>query len=391
MPLIQSIVGSRGKAICAAVLVSVAALAAVPLAGGEPPSIRDKRAEARAVLVQIRELDSRLEKSVEAYNLGRIKLERTERDLRTNDFELGVARRNLKRAEDRLAARVVDLYTSESSGSVLEIVLGARSLGDLLDRVETADRVADQDALVLAQVKTFHAGVREQRVRLKAARARQRELLAELERRKASINAQIAGRQRLLDSIKSEIVRLQAEERARQERLRQEALARLAAAKREARLARQQAARRHDDAPALEEAEPVVGAAAITPEGITVAPPSRYGGVVGIAMQYLGIPYKWGGASPAEGFDCSGFIMYVYAQVGVSLPHYAAAQYNYGVPVSKDQLEAGDLVFFDGLGHNGIYIGGGQFIHAPHTGDVVKISSLSDPWYTAKWVGARRL
>jgi cell wall-associated NlpC family hydrolase len=83
--------------------------------------------------------------------------------------------------------------------------------------------------------------------------------------------------------------------------------------------------------------------------------------------------------------------MYVYAQMGISLPHHAADQYNYGTPVSVDQLEAGDLVFFDGLGHVGIYIGGGQFIHAPHTGDVVKISSLSDSWYSATFVGARRL
>ena len=71
--------------------------------------------------------------------------------------------------------------------------------------------------------------------------------------------------------------------------------------------------------------------------------------------------------------------MYVYAQVGVSLPHNAAMQYGYGVSVSYDQLQPGDLVFFDGLGHAGIYIGGDQFIHAPHTGDVVKISSLYDP------------
>ena len=75
----------------------------------------------------------------------------------------------------------------------------------------------------------------------------------------------------------------------------------------------------------------VIGAAVETPEA-AIAPPSRYGGVVGIAMQYLGIPYLWGGASPASGFDCSGFAMYVYAQVGVSLPHHAASQYSYGVP-----------------------------------------------------------
>ena len=106
-------------------------------------------------------------------------------------------------------------------------------------------------------------------------------------------------------------------------------------------------------------------------------PPSQYGGVVGIAMQYLGTPYVWGGSSPG-GFDCSGLVAYAYAQVGVSLPHNAAAQYSYGTPVSYSDLQAGDLVFFSGLGHMGIYIGGGQFIHAPHTGDVVKISNMSD-------------
>jgi cell wall-associated NlpC family hydrolase len=131
-----------------------------------------------------------------------------------------------------------------------------------------------------------------------------------------------------------------------------------------------------------------VGASGYTPEGATVVPPSQYGGVVGIAMQYLGTPYVWAGASPG-GFDCSGFTSYVYAQVGVSLPHNAAAQYGYGTPVPYDQLQPGDLVFFDGLGHVGLYIGGGEFIHAPHTGDVVKISSLAE--YAGSFVGARRI
>ena len=122
----------------------------------------------------------------------------------------------------------------------------------------------------------------------------------------------------------------------------------------------------------------------------TVAPPSHYGGVVGVAMAQLGKPYVWGTAGPST-FDCSGLVVYSFAQVGVSLPHSSYALWNVGVYVSKDQLEPGDLVFFDGLGHVGIYIGGGQFIHAPHTGDVVKISSLSDGWYASSYVGARRI
>jgi peptidoglycan DL-endopeptidase CwlO len=101
------------------------------------------------------------------------------------------------------------------------------------------------------------------------------------------------------------------------------------------------------------------------------------------------VPYQWGGASPSTGFDCSGLTMYVFAQLGVQLPHYAAAQYGYGSPVPRDQLQPGDLVFFDGLSHVGIYIGNGQMVHAPETGDVVKITPLSD--FATSYVGARRV
>jgi cell wall-associated NlpC family hydrolase len=110
---------------------------------------------------------------------------------------------------------------------------------------------------------------------------------------------------------------------------------------------------------------------------------------VAIAERYLGAPYVWGGASPS-GFDCSGLVMYVYAQLGVRLPHFAAAQYRDGRHVRMDHLRRGDLVFFDSLDHVGIYIGGGRFIHAPHTGDHVRISSLSG-WYAENYVGATRV
>jgi cell wall-associated NlpC family hydrolase len=190
---------------------------------------------------------------------------------------------------------------------------------------------------------------------------------------KASIESQLGHQQRLLNSIRGQISQLLAAARAR-------ALASAAAANATYDAAQQAAA-------AAAAGDPF-GVTASTPDG-TVAPPSQYGGVVGIAMRYLGVPYVWGGASPS-GFDCSGLVMYVYAQVGVSLPHYTGAQWNVGVAVSRDDLQPGDLVFFDGLGHVGIYIGGNEFIHAPHTGTVVQISSMTG-YYSYNYVGARRI
>ncbi|HLK43767.1 MAG TPA: C40 family peptidase, partial [Thermoleophilia bacterium] len=109
---------------------------------------------------------------------------------------------------------------------------------------------------------------------------------------------------------------------------------------------------------------------------------------VAIAEQYIGVPYVYGGASPS-GFDCSGLTMYVYAQLGVSLPHNAAAQYESLPHISESQLQPGDLVFFFGLGHVAMYVGGGTLIQAPHTGTNVSYASLAS--MQSGYVGAARV
>ena len=96
------------------------------------------------------------------------------------------------------------------------------------------------------------------------------------------------------------------------------------------------------------------------------------------ALNQIGVPYKWGGASPETGFDCSGLMMWLWAQHGYSLPHFAASQYAHGAAGRiQSDLQIGDLVFFHELGHVGMYIGNGYVVHAPHTGDVVRIAPLS--------------
>jgi len=112
--------------------------------------------------------------------------------------------------------------------------------------------------------------------------------------------------------------------------------------------------------------------------------------VVDYAKRFRGVRYVYGGTTPRSGFDCSGFVRYVYAHFGIALAHSSYAQFDRGRRVARSALRPGDLVFFDGLGHVGIYVGNGRFIHAPHTGTRVRVEQLAG-WYSSRFVGARRL
>jgi cell wall-associated NlpC family hydrolase len=359
--------------------VFVAALAATPAAGD--PSIASKQAEAQSVMTQVQQLDSSLERVIQAYDLATVKLNKARAEFKANHVQLQIAKQSLKRAQAALSARIVSLYTSDGQNDSLEVLLGASSLDDLVNRFNTANRISAQDSHVLGQVTRLDREVKAREVRLKHAKAEAASLVQERASERASIQGQLSARRALLSSIQGEIAHLKAQEAARQAELRRELAARIAA----------QAQQAPAEALASTVAPPVDSSSSSSTGGSSIgtAPPPTHSSVVSIAEQYLGVPYRWGGASPS-GFDCSGLVMYVFAQVGVSLPHSSYAQYGMGSPVSRDQLQPGDLVFFDGLGHVGIYVGGGSFIHAPHTGDVVKISSISG-WYASTYVGARRI
>jgi cell wall-associated NlpC family hydrolase len=113
--------------------------------------------------------------------------------------------------------------------------------------------------------------------------------------------------------------------------------------------------------------------------------------VVKYARHFLGVRYSWGGISPRTGFDCSGLVRYVYGHFGIRLPHSSFADLWQGRHVARRHLHPGDLVFFGGASHVGIYVGGDRFIDAPHSGTVVQISTMADGWYGATYDGARRL
>ena len=323
------------------------------------------------MLAQINAMDAQLEKAVEAWNGANVRLGQIKHDLEVNRSRLETAKKNLASAQARVSERLVALYTTNSPDA-LSILLGASSLGDLIERLDSADRIAEEDARIAAEVTRYRNEVQSRQQALVKAESDQEKVVAERASQRASIQSQLAERQALYSSIKDQITQLEAAERERQARLAAQAKA---------------AAKNHQPAP---EPAPSSGSTGGSPTpSVPAPPPSSHSSVVSIALQYLGVPYVWGGASPS-GFDCSGLTMYAYAKVGVYLPHNAAMQYGMGTPVSRSQLAPGDLVFFNGLSHVGMYIGGGRFVHAPHTGDVVKISSLSEYWYSATYVGARR-
>ena len=131
---------------------------------------------------------------------------------------------------------------------------------------------------------------------------------------------------------------------------------------------------RHDPAPPRPNPRPTIGTRAAA-----------------IALKAVGIPYRWGGASPANGFDCSGLVYWAYGRLGIPVPHSSYALYSRGRWVARSRMKAGDILFFSGLGHVGIYIGRGRMIHAPHSGTNVQVVSLGRSSYGGRLVGVRRL
>ena len=363
---------SRRHAAIALIVAGIAGGVAVPAFVTAQPSISSQQAEVERLQSQLDAADREAEIASEAYNGARYELEQAQTRIKQNTELIDSAQKRLVTARERLAERLRNIY-ADPPPSMVQVVVDSGSITSAIDSVRLFERIGEQDGQVVEGIRTDLNRLAEARVELVKDRAAAKEHVARAEEKRNEVLAILERRQDLLNNAKGELRRLLAAQREQERRA--------------AELQRQQAlaVQRAGGGPAPADA----GSGGTPQSAPTYAPTgSGNGAAVGIAMQYLGVPYVWGGASPS-GFDCSGLASYVYAQLGKSVPHYTGAIWGAFPKVAPGDLQPGDLVFFhQDLGHMGIYIGGGQFIHAPRTGDVVKISSLAERG--SSYVGAVR-
>lgn len=346
------------------VLATAALLAlGVGVATPEPAAIEAKRAEAARIQSELAAIDDEVGAAQEAFNGARYRLGEVRARLEENQRALNETARGLAKMRGVLAARLRSLYATPEP-SLAEILMTSGSLTEAVDQMELLDRVGRQDGRIVESLRVSRERLARLRDELREDREAAADQVAGARRQKEKVEALLRERQAVLDGVRGELRRLLAAEEERRRR---------------AEAAAAEAARQRIAADGGSQAAPAAAAAPATDPAAQDPPRGASGNAAAasIAMRYLGTPYVWGGASPA-GFDCSGLISYAYAQIGKSVPHFTGAIWASFPKVPAGELRVGDVVFFrPDLGHAGIYIGGGQYVNAPQTGDVVKVSSMA--------------
>ena len=314
--------------------------------------VQSLQSQADAIKKDMAALDRELESLIELHNATRVYLDRLTLELADSRQRLDTIRTKHEAQEKILIDRLAAVYKAGEINFV-SVLLNSTNLSDFYEQTRYIAKISEQDSKLEQQFKADAQTIEDLTEEIDHKRMDQIRLEASLGEQKAVVEGKISEREAWLNQVNGQVQQILQQEAERQ---------------------------RAEQARAAAEA-----AALLQGLGISDAVQAQ---VVQDAMQFLGVPYVWGGESPS-GFDCSGLTKYVFARHGVNLPHNAAMQFGLGVSVPVDQLQPGDLVFW-GPGnphHVAMYIGAGKIIEAPTFNEVVKISDLDTG---SDYAGARR-
>lgn len=343
-------------------------------------------------------MDNQIESLMSQISSNKESITAKEKEINLAQTDIAKAEEDIKADELLYMDRLRAMYISGTSSSTIEILLDSKNFEDLLSRAENITRVMKYNLSTINVFKDKKAVLDDKKAALEIDKNKlvslqkdneqkltelstqktdQAVLISQLKAQESQYGSQIAAAEAAaLAAAKAEIAKAKAEAEAK---AKAEASALVASAN-AARGTSTSSSTSSSTAAANSSSTSNASTSTASAAGSTVPKaPSSYSAdaVISYASNFLGVPYVWGGTTPA-GFDCSGFVKYVYAHFGVSLPRVAADQQKVGTYVSRADLQPGDLVFFGTPAHHvGIYVGNGYMIHAPHTGSVVKIAPLN--------------